>query len=69
MGRMTSHIWKINNVPNHQPVYIVIEKLLSYTKTVTTSDKVRTIVLTVTLQLRAGAGGIQRLDALVNPKQ
>ena len=25
MGRMTSHmLWKIKNVPNHQPVYIYV---------------------------------------------
>ena len=39
------------NVPYHQPAYIVIEKVLSHTKTVTNSDKVRTIVLAVTLQV------------------
>ena len=28
MGRMTTHtLWKIENVPNHQPVYIYIYML------------------------------------------
>jgi hypothetical protein len=31
MGRMTSHmLWKIKNVPNHQPVYIYICTYTSY---------------------------------------